>query len=78
MPTGAEITLDWHSWVTGGVLLVIVAAIFSVPESLSGLFNFPNVSGPFRYLPGMLIIGTVYYLLMSALLVVMQPALRKR
>ena len=68
-----------HAAVTAILLfLVIVAAIFSVPESLSGLFNFPNVSGPFRYLPGMLIIGTVYYLLMSALLIVMQPALRKR
>ncbi|MHC4975919.1 MAG: SLC13 family permease [Planctomycetota bacterium] len=29
MPTGTEIALDWHSWVTGGVLLVIVLGLIS-------------------------------------------------
>ena len=66
-----------HAMLTGLlVFIVVMLAIFSVPVTLSQLFSFPNVSRELQLLPGMLIIGIGYYLLMAVLAVLIKPLSR--
>lgn len=53
--------------------LIGILAASGLAEYLSASFEFPNVRGALRYLPGMLILGMLYYAAM-AIIVVRYPA----
>lgn len=61
------------SFVLLGVLMLVV---FGLPETLSQSFYMPYAEGDFKFLPGMMTIGIVYYLLSAAMDVLMKPFMR--
>ncbi|MBU0481666.1 MAG: hypothetical protein KKG47_11255 [Proteobacteria bacterium] len=64
--------------VTTGLLLlaVLFLIVVGLPTKLSDMFQFPNVVGDLVFLPGMLIIGIGYYLLMAGSTVVISSGSR--
>ena len=58
------------------LLMVLILVIFGIQEILSKPFDMPLSGRGYDFLPGMLIIGVLYYSLSAALDVLMQPLMR--
>lgn len=54
----------------------VILIIFGLPETLSKSYPLPYLDNAYRYLPGMMMLGMVYYLMSAIIDVLMQPLIR--